>query len=122
MGRKRYRDQILASILEACAGGANKTQIVYACNLNFHTVMPYLELITRNGLAERTEGGVTRYKTTAKGEKALKCMRELERLMPGRILQLMRCWLNLAQIDLALKYFTRPDYRKRVQIQNVLIH
>jgi hypothetical protein len=100
----------------------DKTQIVHESGLNFHTVVPYLELITRNGLAERIEGGVMRYKTTAKGEKALRCMRELERLMPGRILQLMRCWLNLAQIDLALKYFTRPDYRKRVQIQNVLIH
>jgi hypothetical protein len=31
--------------------------------------MPYLELITRNGLAERIEGGVPRYKTTAKGTK-----------------------------------------------------
>jgi hypothetical protein len=103
-------------------GGGNKTQIVYESGLNFHTVVPYLELITRNGLAERVEDGVPRYKTTAKGEAALRCMRELERLMPGRILQLMRCWLNLAKIDLALKYFTRPDYRKRVQIQNVLIH
>jgi predicted transcriptional regulator len=65
-------------------GGANKTQIVYACNLNFHTVMPYLELVTRNGLAERIEGGVPRYKTTAKGEEALRCMRELERLMSER--------------------------------------
>jgi hypothetical protein len=32
-------------------------------------VVPYLELITRNGLAERIEGGVPRYKTTAKGTK-----------------------------------------------------
>jgi hypothetical protein len=55
--------------------GANKTQIVYEFSLNFHTVVPYLELITRNGLAERIEGGVTRYKTTAKGEEALRCMR-----------------------------------------------
>jgi hypothetical protein len=84
--------------------------------------MPYLELITRNGLAERIEGGVTRYKTTAKGEEALRCMRELERLMPGRMRLLLKGWLNRAQIDLALKYFARPDYRKRVQIQNVLIH
>ncbi len=61
MGRKRYKDQILASILEVCAGGgANKTQIVYESGLNFHTVVPYLELIARNGLAERTEGGVPR--------------------------------------------------------------
>jgi predicted transcriptional regulator len=50
-------------------GGANKTQIVYESGLNFQAVVSYLELITRNGLAERTEGGVTRYKTTAKGAK-----------------------------------------------------
>ena len=58
MGRKRYRDQILCRILEICAGGGNKTQIVYNSNMNFHTVVPYLELLVRNGLAERTEGGV----------------------------------------------------------------
>jgi predicted transcriptional regulator len=69
MGRKRYRDQILCRILEICAGGAIKTQIVYESGLNFHTVVPYLELITRNGLAERIEGGVPRYKTTARGAK-----------------------------------------------------
>ncbi len=68
----------------APGGGASKTQIVYACNLNFHTVMPYLELVTRNGLAEGVEGEVLKYKTTAKGRKALRCMRELERLMPER--------------------------------------
>jgi len=65
-------------------GGASKTQIVYACNLNFHTVKPYLELVTRNGLAIGVEGEVFRYKTTAKGEEALRCMRRLERLMPER--------------------------------------
>ncbi len=85
MGRKRFRDQILARVLEVCAGRrASKTQIVYACNLNFHTVMPYLELVIRNGLAEGVKGEVLRYKTTTKGEKALRCMRELERLMPER--------------------------------------
>jgi predicted transcriptional regulator len=36
--------------------GANKTQIVYKCNLNFHTVVPYLELLMKNGLVERSEG------------------------------------------------------------------
>ncbi len=71
MGRKRYRDQILCRILEICARGGSKTQIVYNSNMNFHTVVPYLELLVRNGLAERTEGEVLRYKTTAKGEEAL---------------------------------------------------
>ena len=47
-------------------GGASKTQIVYESGLNFQAMVPYLELITRNGLAERTKGGVPRYKATAK--------------------------------------------------------
>jgi predicted transcriptional regulator len=83
MGRKRYRDQILRRILEVCAGGgASKTQIVYNSNLNFHTVMPYLELLTRNGLAVKIEGNVLRYKITAKGETALMHFREIEILIP----------------------------------------
>jgi predicted transcriptional regulator len=68
MGRKRFRDQILRRILEVCAGGgASKTHIVYNINLNFRTVGPYIELLTKNGLAVRVEGTPTRYKTTAKG-------------------------------------------------------
>jgi len=39
-------------------------------------VVPYLEMVTRNGLAEVAEGTVVRYRTTAKGEEALRCMRE----------------------------------------------
>gem|GEM_PF-5771312 len=64
--------------MKSVPGGASKTQIVYACNLNFHTVMPYLELVTRNELAERTEGKVLRYKTTAKERSAL-YFREMRR-------------------------------------------
>jgi len=37
--------------------------------MNFHTVVPYLELIIRNGLAVMVEGGVLRYKTTARGKR-----------------------------------------------------
>ena len=62
--------------------GANKTQIVYSCNLNFHTVMPYMELLIRNGLAERIDAEIVRYRTAPKGAEALRHMQELERLMP----------------------------------------
>jgi len=41
-------------------------------------VVPYLEMVTRSGLAEVVEGTMVRYETTAKGEEALRCMRELE--------------------------------------------
>jgi predicted transcriptional regulator len=50
--------------------------------LNFHTVVPYLELLIRNGLAERMEGKILKYKTTAKGMQALQHFQEIERLMP----------------------------------------
>lgn len=65
MGRKRFKDQILCRILEVCAGG--KTQIIYQRNLNFNTVLPYLELLIRNGLAVRIKGAVLMYNTTPKG-------------------------------------------------------
>jgi len=41
-------------------------------------VVPYLEMVTRNGLAEAVEGAVVWYETTANGKVALRCMRELE--------------------------------------------
>ena len=62
--------------------GANKTQIVYLCNLNFHTVVPYLDLLIRNGLAERVEGETLRYRTTPKGAEVLLHFQEIEKLMP----------------------------------------
>jgi hypothetical protein len=49
-------------------------------------VVPYLELITRNGLAERTEGGVPRYKATARVAKR-SAFQGAEETTPGRMLQ-----------------------------------
>ncbi len=63
-------------------GGQSKTQIVYKCNMNFRTVLPYLDLLVRNGLMARIEGGVPVYKTTPKGAEALRHFRKLEKLIP----------------------------------------
>jgi len=63
-------------------GGANKTQIVYLSNMNFHTVVPYLDLLIRNGLAERVEGENAMYRTTPKGAEVLQHFQEIEKLMP----------------------------------------
>ncbi|MCX6678367.1 MAG: DNA-binding protein [Methanothrix sp.] len=82
MGCKRFRDQILCKILHVCWVGANKTQIVYSSNMNFHTVVPYLNLLIRNGLAERVEGERPRYRTTPKGAEVLQHFEEIEKLMP----------------------------------------
>jgi len=62
-------------------GGAKKTQIVYSCNLNFHSVVPYLDLVIKNGLAERVEGEHIQYRITPKGVKALRHMQALEKLI-----------------------------------------
>ena len=68
-------------------GGANKTQIVYSCNLNFHTVVPYLDLLIKNGLAEQGEGKSPRYRTTSKGFEALGHFQEIEKLIPEMMMQ-----------------------------------
>ncbi len=82
MGRKRGKDQILHRILEVCAGGgATKTQIVYFSSLNFHTVVTYLELVTRNGLVVRAAGGVPRYRATAKRFEGTSAFREREEIV-----------------------------------------
>jgi len=47
---KRSRDVIISKILDICIEGAHKTKIVYQANLNFRTVNPYIELLTKNGM------------------------------------------------------------------------
>jgi len=81
MGRKRYKDQILCKILQVCVGGTSKTQVIYNCNLNFHTVVPYLELLIKNDLVTRIDSKVVRYQTTPKGADALWHLQELEELI-----------------------------------------
>jgi predicted transcriptional regulator len=55
--------------------------------MNFHTVVPYLDLLIKNGLAERVEGKCPRYRTTRKGFEALGHFREIEKLIPEMIMQ-----------------------------------
>ena len=79
MAAKRSKDQIILEILKECLeDGASKTRIVYQVNLNFKTVDVYLGLLLKNGLLEAIPGDHMMYKTTAKGEKALECLRVIE--------------------------------------------
>jgi len=71
MNRKRSCDMIISQILEVCVGGASKTKIVYQSNLNFTTVIPYLDLISNRGLIEASRGEHVVYKTTAEGVKLM---------------------------------------------------
>ena len=64
---KRSRQEIISQILEICINGASKTRIVYQANLNFKTVNPYLDLLTKNEMIQVNEGHAIIYETTPKG-------------------------------------------------------
>jgi DNA-binding PadR family transcriptional regulator len=44
-------------------------------------VVPYLDLLIKNGLAEKVEGEIVRYRITPRGEEALGHLQELEKLI-----------------------------------------
>jgi predicted transcriptional regulator len=68
LSRRRTNDLIISEILRACRNGATKTRIVYQANLNFLTVKPYLDNLTKKGFIEALpEGSRIVYKTTLKG-------------------------------------------------------
>lgn len=79
---KRSKDMIISQILDICANGASKTRIVYQANLNFRTVNPYLELLTKNGIIEASEGPTIIYRTTQKGLKILKEFKNIQSELP----------------------------------------
>ena len=64
---KRSRDAIISQILDICAKGASKTRIVYQANLNFRTINPYLDLLTKNGLINVKKEQTIIYETTPRG-------------------------------------------------------
>ena len=82
MNRRRSKEQISFKILEICrGGGAAKTRIVYACNLNFRVTNHYLEGLVNSGFLEIVDGSVTLYKTTNKGLAFLERLRPIEALI-----------------------------------------
>lgn len=79
---KRSKDMIISQILDICISGASKTRIVYQANLNFRTVNPYIELLSKNGLIEASQGQIVVYKTTQKGLKMLKEFKSIHSELP----------------------------------------
>lgn len=75
---KRSRDIIISQILDICVDGANKTKIVYQANLNFRTVNPYLELLTKNGLINTRAGESITYQTTSRGLRMLDNFKQIQ--------------------------------------------
>ncbi len=68
---KRSKYQIIEQILGICVGGACKTKIVYQANLNFRTINPYIDLLTKNGLIKTNPGRNISYETTNRGMKLM---------------------------------------------------
>jgi predicted transcriptional regulator len=79
---KRSKDAIISQILDICSNGANKTRIVYQANLNFKTVIPYIDLLIKNGLLETRRDSTVTYTTTTKGTKLLNDFRSIQNLLP----------------------------------------
>ena len=76
---KRSRDVIISKILDICTEGAHKTKIVYQANLNFRTVNPYLELLTKNGMINaQQENKLVIYETTTRGLALLDNYRQIQ--------------------------------------------
>lgn len=69
---------IISQILDICINGAIKTQIVYQANLNFRTVNPYIELLTKNGLITVKDGQPVTYETTPRGLELLGNFKQIQ--------------------------------------------
>ena len=64
---RRSKHVIVSMILNICKGGANKTRIMNQANLNFRTVIFYIDLLIKNDLLEVKRGKNVLYETTDKG-------------------------------------------------------
>lgn len=78
---RRTKEEIIVTILETCLIGANKTVVVYKSNLNFATVVPYLESLRRNGFITMVEDTHIKYVTTDKGKELLSGLKEIHEML-----------------------------------------
>ena len=70
---------IISKILDICIEGTHKTKIVYRANLNFRTVNPYIELLTKNGMINaKTDNNLVVYETTARGLELLDNFKQIQ--------------------------------------------
>ena len=77
--RRRSRIEVICDILSEALGGANKTRLMYHCNLNFMRFNHYLQELLDAGLIERIDfnpEGVVLYKTSDKGRELVKVLRK----------------------------------------------
>jgi predicted transcriptional regulator len=78
-GRKRRgRTEVVCDILSEALEGANKTRLMYHCNMNFMRFNRYLEELLEAGLLVRVDSNpnsVVLYKTTDNGRELLRVLR-----------------------------------------------
>jgi predicted transcriptional regulator len=77
--RRRSRTEVIVNLLNEALSGANKTRLMYQCNLNFMRFNCYLQELLDAGLIEcinMNPEGIVVYKTTEKGRELLKVLRK----------------------------------------------
>jgi len=77
--RRRGRIEVVCDILSEALGGANKTRLMYHCNLNFMRFNRYLQELLDAGLLEcvgSNPDGIVLYKTSDKGRELVKVLRK----------------------------------------------
>lgn len=82
--RRRSRIEVVCDILSEALEGANKTRLMYRCNLNFIRFNRYLQELLNAGLIENVDTNPKNtiiYKTTEKGRELLKVLRKANEFM-----------------------------------------
>jgi predicted transcriptional regulator len=82
--RRRSRVDVICDILSEALGGANKTRLMYHCNLNFMRFNHYLQELLDAGLVECVDSdpdGIVLYKTSDKGRELVKVLRKANEFM-----------------------------------------
>jgi len=76
--KRRGRTEVVCDILSEALEGANKTRLMYHCNMNFMRFNRYLEELLEAGLLVRVDSNpnsVVLYKTTDNGRELLRVLR-----------------------------------------------
>ena len=81
---RRSRIEVVSDILSEALIGANKTRLMYQCNLNFTRFNRYLQELLDSGLIERIDSNPKRvlmYKTSTKGRELVKVLQKANEFM-----------------------------------------
>lgn len=77
--RRRSRTEVVCDILSEALDGANKTRLMYHCNMNFLRFNRYLNELLEAGLLVRADSNpsnVVLYETTDNGRELLRVLRK----------------------------------------------